>query len=90
MDDMLERILEFDNIRQEQRRKIHKVKTNVLNYYIDYWNRHILEDDRELLYGYDEESGKYIAIDNTSNNCWVEEFNSEQDCLNWLKESIDN
>lgn len=80
----IEKILEFDNIRQEQRRKIHKVKTNVLNYYIDYWNRHILDDPRELLYGYDEESGKYIGIDNTSNDCWVEEFDNEIDVLKWL------
>lgn len=84
---MLEKLIEFENNRK---RKIHKVKLNVLNYYIDYWTRNILDDDRELLYSYDDESGKYIGIDNTSNDCWVEEFESEKDCLEWLKESIDN
>lgn len=87
---MEELLLKIEEERQKYKRKIHKVKPNVLNYYIDYWNRHILDDDRELLYGYDDESGSYIGIDNTTDNCWVEEFGSEEDCLNWLKESIDN
>lgn len=90
MDNILENLLKIEEDRQKYKRKIYKVKANVLNYYIDYWTRHILEDDRDLLYGYDDETGKYIGIDNTTDNCWVEEFDSEVDCLYWLNESIDN
>ena len=85
MDDILLKLLKTDEERNFYKKKIYKVGTNVLNYYIDYWCRNILQDDRELLYGYDEESGLYIGIDNTSNDCWVEEFDSEQSCIDWLK-----
>lgn len=85
MDDTLEKLFKINDIREEQKTKIHKVGQNVINYYIDYWCRNILDDDRELLYGYDEESGIYIGIDNSNGECWVEEFDSENACINWLK-----
>lgn len=81
---MEEKLFDLLNSRNEYKIKIYKVEQKTLNHYIDYWCRNILDDNRELLYGYDEESGLYIGIDNTSNDCWVEEFDSEQSCIDWL------
>lgn len=36
---------------------------------------------------YFEENGKYIAVDNTECNCWVEEFNSPGEAIEWICES---
>lgn len=81
---MEELLLKMENERQEYLNKIYKVPMNTIRYYIDYWDRHILEDNRRKLYSWDLESGKYIAIDNTTDNCWVEEFDNEIDVLKWL------
>lgn len=69
--------------------KIYKVSAGTLSKYIDYWTRHILEDKRELLYTFDADAWKYIAVDNTTGNCWVEEFNNEIDALKWLGGAIE-
>lgn len=84
MEDMLEKLLKIEEDRNTYKRKIYKVEQKVLNYYIDYWCRNILDDNRKLLYGYDEESGLYIGIDNSTGECWTEEFDSEDACINWL------
>ena len=31
------------------------------------------------------EDGKYVAFDNSTNDCWVEEFKSEQVALSWVR-----
>ena len=31
------------------------------------------------------EDGKYVAFDNSSNDCWVEEFKTEQVALSWVR-----
>lgn len=36
-------------------------------------------------YFFDEKSGKWVAFDNSSNDCFVEEFNSEGEAIGWLK-----
>lgn len=82
--DILEKLLKIEEDRNSYKRKIYKVEPKVLNYYIDYWCRNILDDNRKLLYGYDEESGLYIGIDNSNGECWTEEFDSEDACINWL------
>ena len=83
---MEELLLKMELERDSYRRKIYKVPIKVINYYIDYWDRHILEDPRKLLYSYDNETGRYVAIDNTTNDCWVEDFKSEEDAIKWLEE----
>jgi hypothetical protein len=35
---------------------------------------------------YFQEHDKYIAVDNSDCDCWVEEFDSEADAIRWLKE----
>lgn len=66
---------------------IYKVKIKELSKYIEDWSTGLLNNDRDLLYAYD--NGKYIGVDNTTDNCWVEEFKTEKEVINWLKESFD-
>jgi hypothetical protein len=35
---------------------------------------------------YYEHNGKYIAIDNRTNDFFMEEFDTEEECFNWLEE----
>lgn len=37
-----------------------------------------------IFYMYDNEANVYVGIDNSSGECWVEEFYSLEDCLEWL------
>lgn len=83
---MIDKLLKTYVDREDYKRRIHKVSQKTLNYYVNQWVDNKLEDDRRLLYAYDDESGLYIGVDNTTNNCWVEQFDSEEACLNWLKE----
>ena len=55
----------------------------MLNEYINKWTKkEELPISVNLLYCKD--GNKYIAIDNSTNNCWVEEFSSEKEVQNWL------
>ena len=38
-----------------------------------------------LFWYYDQDSSKYIGIDNTTGEAWTEEFDTKQECFNWLK-----
>lgn len=31
-----------------------------------------------------ETTGRYVGIDNESGDCWVEDFETEKECLEWL------
>lgn len=35
-------------------------------------------------YYFDDKSGKYVAFDNSTNECFVEEFNTESRAIGWL------
>lgn len=37
-----------------------------------------------IFYMYDNEANVYVGIDNSSGDCWVEEFESLEECLAWL------
>ncbi|KAA3994690.1 hypothetical protein K0F82_12670 [Bacteroides ovatus] len=37
---------------------------------------------------FDDKSGKYVAFDNSSNECFVEEFDTESEAVGWLKGEI--
>lgn len=39
---------------------------------------------KSLFWYYDENSGKYIGIDNTAGEAWTEEFATKQECFDWL------
>ena len=40
------------------------------------------------LYWY-EEDGRYIACDNSTSNCWIEEFDNWADCIMWLVDEVE-
>ncbi len=63
--------------------RISKVSQEVVKNYIDNWCEH-----REQTFSnnklYCEENDIFVAIDNTSGDCFVEEFNTEKEVFNWL------
>ncbi len=62
---------------------IEKVSEKIVRKYIDNWvNKKELPTNEKLIYCYD--GNKYIAVDNTTDNCFVEEFDSEKDAFAWL------
>ena len=81
---MIDKLLKTYVDREDYKNKIHKVNQKTLNYYVNQWAKNSLEDERRLLYSYDDESGLYIGVDNSNGECWTEEFDSEDMCINWL------
>lgn len=67
---------------------IYKVNIKEITRYIENWSIGLLNDDRTRLYGYDNKANKWIGIDNRSDNCWVEEFKTENQVLKWLKSNV--
>ena len=41
-------------------------------------------EPHHLLWYYDEKSGKYIGCDNVHAHAWMEEFDTKDECINWL------
>ena len=37
------------------------------------------------LSGYFQDESQWIAYDNRTNDCWVEQFKTRKECLRWLK-----
>jgi hypothetical protein len=35
---------------------------------------------------YCQDNGVWVGCDNSTNNCWVEEFNTEEDVIKWLND----
>lgn len=82
-------IFETDGIEEiyhnktDYRNKIYKVSKVELNKYINDWsNKQLSENCYDLLYC--EDKNKYIAIDNVSGDCYVEEFETEAQAVFWL------
>lgn len=38
-------------------------------------------------YYQDKKTGKWVAFDNITCDCWIEEFDSEKEALKWIKQS---
>lgn len=38
----------------------------------------------ELLWYYDEKRDKYVGCDNVYRHAWIEEFDTKEECINWL------
>ena len=67
----------FDN------EKISFVSEEIASEYINNWVNHKEQTFKgDLLYC--KEDNVYVAIDNTSGDCWVEEFSSEKEAQDWL------
>ena len=66
-------------------KKIQKVDKMIINEYISCWvDGKPLPIDKSMIYTYD--GNIFIAINNTSNECYVEEFGTEEEVLNWFNE----
>lgn len=86
MEDLFNLLLEEDNNKEKQKYEIYKVPMTTITWYVNRWCRNTLPNDkRKLLYSYDFETGRYFAIDNTTDNCYMKEFKDEIECKNWLK-----
>ena len=41
-------------------------------------------EPHKLLWYYDEKSGKYVGCDNVHGHAWMEDFDTKEECINWL------
>ena len=77
--------LKNDNKYNLNSEKIQKVDRNVISEYISCWDEgKPLPVDKDMIYTQD--GSLFIAIDNTNNECYVEEFDTEEEVLNWFNE----
>ena len=65
--------------------EVHQVTAEVINKVID----SVTAQGKygapyELMYFYDEKDNKYIGCDNTTGDAWVEDFDTYEECVNWL------
>lgn len=59
------------------------VDKELLSNYVNNWCEHKeLPIKKDLLYC--KEDDKFVAVDNSSGNCWTEEFKTEEEVHNWL------
>lgn len=64
---------------------IEKVDRNIIGEYISCWEEgKPLPVDKDMIYAQDGDL--FIAVDNTSNECYVEEFKTEEDVIKWFNE----
>ena len=64
---------------------IEKVDRNIIGGYISCWEEgKPLPVDKDMIYAQDGDL--FIAVDNTSNECYVEEFKTEEDVIKWFNE----
>lgn len=67
----------------EYQNKIYKVTHEELTEYVNDWtNKNLNENHYDLLYC--EDNGKFVAVDNRSGDCFVEEFQTEAQAVFWL------
>ena len=77
--------LKNDNKYNLNSEKIQKVDRNVISEYISCWDEgKPLPVDKDMIYTQD--GSLFIAIDNTNNECYVEEFDTEEEVLNWFND----
>ena len=61
-----------------------KVNPTIFNVYEDAWlNNEKQPFENNLLY-YQKDDGLFVALDNSTGNCWVEEFDNETQVIDWL------
>lgn len=64
---------------------IEKVDRSIIGEYISCWEEgKPLPVDKDMIYAQDGDL--FIAVDNTSNECYVEEFKTEEDVIKWFNE----
>lgn len=87
--ELFDLLMQEEDNKEKQKHDIYKVPMNTITWYVNCWSKNVLPDaKRKLLYSYDIESGKYFAIDNTTDNCYMKDFKNEIECLKWLGADI--
>ena len=67
----------------EYQNKIYKVTHEELTKYVNDWtDKSLNENHYDLLYC--EDNGKFVAVDNSAGDCFVEEFQTEAQAVFWL------
>lgn len=69
-------------VKKEEEHYIKRISCKMFNYIIDKMSN---EEFTGLFYCYDRKVNKWIAMDNSSNNAWVEEFDSLEETINYLE-----
>ena len=52
--------------------------------FIESWNDNT---DSPRISFYSKDDDKFIGVDNSTNDCWVEEFDTLEECKKWLGEN---
>lgn len=87
--ELFDLLMQEEENKEKQKYDIYKVPMKTITWYVNCWSKNVLPDaKRKLLYSYDIESGKYFAIDNTTDNCYMKDFKNEIECLKWLGADI--
>lgn len=79
----INKVLNSDEKEIDEFNTITYVDESTLNKYVDNWVEHEkLPINDNLIYT--KAKNKYVAVDNTTGDCFTEEFDSEEDTINWL------
>ena len=63
--------------------RIKRVTREFLDNYVENWiEKKVLTSNGTLIYC--KNGKKYLGVDNTTNDCWIEEFNNEKEVRKWL------
>jgi len=65
-------------------KKINEILIFQLTWYMDQWQKK-REVPQELFLAFDDKEQVYFAVDNTTNDFWLEDFESEEEAIHWLK-----
>lgn len=66
---------------------VHQVTAEVISKVIDSMtSQGKFGEPHELMYFYDDKSKKYVGCDNTTGDAWIEDFDTYEECVNWLLE----
>lgn len=76
--------------RMRRRSELNRITCKSLspNYFIKIITNEETRNRKKGLY-WIKENGVFVGMDNTSGDAWVEEFNTLQECINWLLEEED-
>lgn len=62
-----------------------KVSQETIKLFLDLWQREHDLAGRVLIYS-ESDDGCFVAVDNSTGDCWTEDFRTEDEAINWLLE----
>ena len=85
VDDLLNYVSELEDDTEQDFSMIHQVTKEVIaNILNQQTGTEKYGAPYELLWYYDEDAQKYIGCDNVYAQAWIEEFDTKEECINWL------